>query len=51
VAVVTEIAAVGIEGDCPSSAAVVVDAADLPAGYTPCGTSEGHFNLDKPLHV
>jgi hypothetical protein len=42
VAVVAEIAVVGIEGDCPSSAAVVVDAADLLVGYTPCGTSEGH---------
>jgi hypothetical protein len=35
VVVVAEIAAVGIEGDCPNSAAVVVDAADLPRGvYT-----------------
>jgi hypothetical protein len=42
VAVVAEIAVVGIEGDCPNSAVVVVDAADPQAGYTPCGTSEEH---------
>jgi hypothetical protein len=33
---------VGIVGDGPISAAVVVDAADPQVGYTPCGTSEEH---------
>jgi hypothetical protein len=42
VAIVAKIAVVGIEGDCPNSAAVVVDAADPQAGYTPCGTLEEH---------
>jgi hypothetical protein len=42
VALVAEIAAVGIEGDCPNLAAVVVDAADLQVRYTSCGTSEEH---------
>jgi hypothetical protein len=42
VAVVTEIVVVEIEGDCPNSAAVVVDTADPQAGYTPCGTLEEH---------
>jgi hypothetical protein len=36
------IAAVGIVGDCPNSAAVVVNAADPQVGYTPCGTWEEH---------
>jgi hypothetical protein len=36
--VTAEIAAVGIVGDCPYSAAVVVDIADPQVGYTPCST-------------
>jgi hypothetical protein len=39
---VAEIVVVGIEGDCPNSATVVVDAAGPQAGYTPCGTLEEH---------
>jgi hypothetical protein len=42
VAVVAGIAVVGIVGDRPNSAAVVVDAADPQLGYTPCGTWEEH---------
>jgi hypothetical protein len=42
VAVVIEIAMVGIEGDCPNSTAVVFDAADPQVGYTLCSTSEEH---------
>jgi hypothetical protein len=41
-AVATGIAAVGIVGDGPNSAAVVVDAADPQAGYTPYGILEEH---------
>jgi hypothetical protein len=33
---------VGIVGDGPNFAAIVVDAADPQVGYTPCGTLEGH---------
>jgi hypothetical protein len=40
VVVAARIAAVGIVGDGPNYAAVVVDAADHQVGYTPCGTSE-----------
>jgi hypothetical protein len=36
------IAAVGIVGDYPNSAVVVVDTADLQVGYTPYGTWEEH---------
>jgi hypothetical protein len=42
VVVVAEIAMVGIESNCPNSTAVVVDAADPQAGYTPCSTLEEH---------
>jgi hypothetical protein len=42
VTVAVEIAAVGIVGDFPNSAVVVVDAADPQAGYTPCDTWEEH---------
>jgi hypothetical protein len=42
VAVVAGIAAVGFMGDRPNSAVIVVDAADLQVGYTPCGTLEEH---------
>jgi hypothetical protein len=38
VVVAAGIAVVGILGDGPNSAAVVVDAADPQVGYTPCGT-------------
>jgi hypothetical protein len=41
-AVAAEIAAVGIVGDCPNSAAVVVDAANPQVGYTTCSTWEEH---------
>jgi hypothetical protein len=41
-AVVAGIAVVGIVGDCPNFAAVVVDAGDPQVGYTPCGTWENH---------
>jgi hypothetical protein len=33
---------VGIVGDGPNSAVVVVNAADPQVGYTPCGTLEEH---------
>jgi hypothetical protein len=36
------IAAVGIVGDRPNSAAVVVDAANPRVGYTPYSTLEEH---------
>jgi hypothetical protein len=36
------IATVGIVGDGPNYAVVVVDAADPQVGYTPCGTWEEH---------
>jgi hypothetical protein len=42
VTVATRIAAVGIVGDGPNSAAIMVDAADPQVGYTSCGTLEGH---------
>jgi hypothetical protein len=42
VTVVAEIAVVGIVGDGPNSAAIVVDAADPQVGYTPCSTLEEH---------
>jgi hypothetical protein len=42
VAVVAGIVVVGIEGDCPNSAAIVVDVADPHARYTPCSTLEEH---------
>jgi hypothetical protein len=42
VAIAVGIAAVGIVGDGPNSAAVVVNIADPQVGYTPCGTLEGH---------
>jgi hypothetical protein len=41
-AVAAGIVAVGIVGDDPNSAAVVVDTADPQVGYTPCGTLEEH---------
>jgi hypothetical protein len=41
-AVAARIAAAGIVGDGPNSAAVVVDAADPQVGYTPCGALEEH---------
>jgi hypothetical protein len=40
--VVARITTVGIVGDCPNSAAVVVNAVDPQVGYTPCGTWEEH---------
>jgi hypothetical protein len=40
VAIAAVIAVVGLVGDNPNSAAVVVDAADPQVGYTPCGTLE-----------
>jgi hypothetical protein len=39
---ITDIVVVGIVGDCPNCAAVVVDAADPQVGYTPSGTWEEH---------
>jgi hypothetical protein len=42
VVVAVEIATVGIVGDCPNSAAVVVDTTDSQVGYTPCGTWVEH---------
>jgi hypothetical protein len=41
-AVAARIAAARIVGDCPNSAAVVVDVADPQVGYTPCNTWEEH---------
>jgi hypothetical protein len=41
-AVVARNAVVGIVGDCPNSATIVVDATDPQVGYTPCGTWEEH---------
>jgi hypothetical protein len=41
-AVATGIVAVGIVGDGPNSAVVIVDVADPQVGYTPCGTLEEH---------
>jgi hypothetical protein len=42
VAVAAGIVAVGIVGDGPNSAAVVVNVVDPQVGYTPCGTLEEH---------
>jgi hypothetical protein len=33
---------VGVVGDGPNSAAIVVDTIDPQVGYTPCGTLEDH---------
>jgi hypothetical protein len=41
-AAVARNAMVGIVGDCPNSATIVVDATDPQVGYTPCGTWEEH---------
>jgi hypothetical protein len=41
------IIAVGIVGDGPNSAVVVVDVADPQVGYTPCGTGGAPLELPQ----